>query len=103
LTVPVERHRLAVMLVLDTADPRLSYKAIEEAMQTPGGVDKLRRVILQHLPKDVARVAAAFPVEHAKLLMDLHLAFGEDIRKELGVRGQGFVRPPPGYVPPTTE
>ena len=99
-----ESNRFAVMLVLDTADPRLTGEAIEAAMTTPRGVDQLRRAIMQHLPKDVVRVAAVFPVDHAKLLLELHLAVGADIRKELlGDDEPVFIRPPPGYVPPTRE
>jgi len=101
--VPTERNRFCVMLVLDTADPRLSGEAIDEAMLTPRGVDQLRRAILQHLPKDVARVAAVFPVMHAKLLMDLHVTFGDEIARQLGREDATAMRPPPGYVPPTTE
>jgi hypothetical protein len=103
-----EPYEFVVMLQVKTTDPRLTPKAIDEAMTSAGGVSRLRRAILQHLPKDVSRVIAAMPVEHARLLMILHEAVGDDIAthlREIGriVAENAFVRPPPDYVPPTTE
>jgi hypothetical protein len=106
-----ERYSFAVMLQVTTTDPRLSEQALRDmlAAGTASGFAKLRHVILQHLPKDVSRVIALFPLDHAKLLMMLHESVGDDLSKYL--REQGviteddgtiFVRPPADYVPPTT-
>jgi hypothetical protein len=102
-----DKHSICVLLQIDTTDPRLSLEAIE-ALQTAGDWARMRRVILQHLPRDVGRVIVAMPVNQARLLMKLHEAVGEDIAKKLreegiDMTGPDFVRPPPGYVPPTTE
>jgi len=99
-----ETCRFAVMLIVESADPRLSADTIEEAVKTAGGVAKLRRALLERLPQDTRRVVAVFPVEHAKLLLQLHEAVGEEIAAELGAEGAvPFVRPPPDYVPPSRE
>jgi hypothetical protein len=105
-----DRHSFVVMLQIQTNDPRLTEKAIAKALGAgqPGGFARMRHAILQHLPKDVTRVIALFPVAHAKLLMMLHEANGEAIAKILQEKGlisedDGtiVVRPPAGYVPPT--
>jgi hypothetical protein len=98
-----ERHRFAVILEIETSDPRLSPAIINDGMPSAKDVARTRRALLQRLPKDVQRVVAIFPVEHAKMLMMLHEAFGDDIAKKLGVDNDTFVRPPPDYVPPTRE
>jgi hypothetical protein len=106
-----KRYSFAVMLQLTTTDPRLSEESIIAMLDSgkAGGFAKMRHAVLQHLPKDVSRVIALFPLDHAKMLMQLHEAFGEDLAAE--ARRQGFVvdedgtlfvRPPPDYVPPTS-
>ncbi|HTI78934.1 MAG TPA: hypothetical protein VL614_00635 [Acetobacteraceae bacterium] len=99
-----EKHTFCLLLEIRTEDRRLTDEAIEAAIKTADGVKALRRAVLQHLPRDVSRVIAMFPVEHAKMLLQLHEAFGDDIAKHL--REQGIdvgglsVYPPPDYVPP---
>ncbi|HEY2617013.1 MAG TPA: hypothetical protein VGI78_06720, partial [Acetobacteraceae bacterium] len=80
-----ERHRFCVMLELDTSDPRLTEEAIVTAMasNTARDVARLRRAVTQHLARDVSRVIAIYPVEHAKMLMQLHDAVGEEIQATL--------------------
>jgi hypothetical protein len=105
-----KRFSFAVMLQVTTTDPRLSQEAIVTMLNAgqASGFAAMRRAVLQHVPKDVSRVIALFPLEHAKMLMMLHEAAGEDITKFC--REQGwiaeddgtlFVRPPADYVPPT--
>jgi hypothetical protein len=87
--------RIAVMLELETNDPRLSKETLAE-MPDVRTLAKARRAVLQHIPKDVQRVIAILPVEQAKHLMLLHEAVG----RELGVEITHHV---PGFVPPTQE
>jgi hypothetical protein len=98
-----EKYAFCVLLQVETHDARLSEQALVEALDSgmAGEFAKIRHAILQHLPKDVTRLIAVFPVEHARALMMLHEAHGEALR-ERGQEGEGgFVRPPPDYVPPT--
>jgi hypothetical protein len=105
----MSEHTFVVMLQIKTTDPRLSGDAIAAAMRSgaPGEFARMRRVLMHALPRDVERVIALLPVEHAKMLMMLHEAYGEDIARFLREQGiapnadGSFVRPPPGYVPPT--
>lgn len=106
-----EPHEFCVMLQIRTTDPRLSAEALTEALDSGEArhFAFVRRAMLQRLPKDVARLVAVFPVEHAKLLMLLHEAMGDDIAAHLRAHGietsaTGVaVRPPPDYVPPTRD
>jgi hypothetical protein len=103
-----ERRAFCVMLQVETTDPRLTLEAIEDAFKTAGGTATLRRAVLQHLPQDVTRLISVMPVNQARMLMMLHEAAGEDIAKQLREMGipaedTNFLRPPPDYVPPTTE
>jgi hypothetical protein len=84
------------MLRIETNDPRLAEDAI--SVDTARDSARLRRAVLQHLPKDVTRVIAVFPVEHAEMLMLLHEAVGKELMGEPVAD-----RPPPDYVPPTRE
>jgi hypothetical protein len=93
-----ERYRFVVMLEMETNDPRLSEDALAEGYKTVHGTATVRRAVLQHMPKDVSRVVAVMPLEHAKALMALHEAAGEMLSGE-----QMMVRPPADYVPPTQE
>jgi hypothetical protein len=97
-----DKQAICVMLQIEHEDRRLTPERIEEAMKTADGVSALRRVVLQHLPRDVTRLIAVFPVEQARLLMMLHEAVGEDIAAHLGVPADEVapMRPPPGYKPP---
>jgi hypothetical protein len=106
-----KRYSFAVLLQLTTTDPRLSEEGIAAILDSgkAGDFAKMRHAVLQHLPKDVSRVIALFPLDHAKMLMQLHEAFGEELRqkaRELGSTvdedGTLFVRPPADYVPPTS-
>jgi len=102
-------HRFALLLIVETANPDLAEERLEAALSemTPQSLSRVRRQILKCLPQDVRRVAAVFPVEHAKLLLQLHEAIGEDLRQDLREAGfdppQLFTRPPPSYVPPGQE
>jgi hypothetical protein len=104
-----ERHRFVVMLEIEASDPRLSETAISAAIASNTAKDAaaLRRLIMQSLPKDVVRVIAMFPTAHAKMLMQLHEAVGEDIADFLQQEGistrSPFHRPPKDYVPPTRD
>ena len=90
--------RFAVLLEVETNDPRLSEEALAEFGNTVPGVAKVRRAVLQHLPKDIRRLVAIMPVEQAMQLSRLHEAFGEALTGESPMR-----RPPPGYIPPTQD
>ena len=96
------KHTVCVMLQIEADDDRLAQEAIDQAMQTGDGVNRLRRAVLQHCPNDVTRVVAVFPPEHATLLMMLHQAVGDDIAKAAGLRPEEmpFIRPPADYKPP---
>lgn len=103
-----DKQAFCVMLQVETADPRLTLDAIEDAFKTASGTAKLRQAVLQHLPKDVTRLIAVMPVNQARMLMLLHQAAGEDIAKQLreaGIQAEdtNFLRPPPDYVPPTND
>ena len=93
----------AVMLIVETNDPRLDEETLATAHTSVKNTATMRRALLQHLPKDVQRVVAVFPVDHAKLLMQLHDTFGAEIAKQLGVEERMHNVAPPGYVPPTRE
>jgi hypothetical protein len=100
-------YRFAVMLVMETDDPRLAPEAINQAMTSADSVTALRGALIEHLPGAVRRVAAVFPVEHAEALVLLHEAVGDEIAQSLRAKGidvdVSFNRPPADYVPPTTE
>jgi hypothetical protein len=90
------KHSVVVMLQIETDDPRLSDGALAK-FGSIEAVAAVRAAVVDVVPRDIARVIAVFPVEHARLLMMLHEAVGKDL-------GNGaFVRPPAGYVPPTRE
>ena len=91
-------NSVAVLMQFETADPRLSGAAVEAAMKSAGGVAQLRRTVLQLLLKKNGRVVAIMPAEHARLLMLLHEAVGEELSGE-----PVALRPPLDYIPPTTE
>jgi hypothetical protein len=95
-----EAHAFVAMLVIETDDPQLSEAKLA-AMDSASRVAAIRHAVLQHLPQDVKRVVALFPVEHARMLMMLHEAVGKEIADELGVEKPLFQRPPADYVPPT--
>lgn len=102
-------HLFAVMLLIQTDDPLLSPEAIERDFDPPTkeSFAKLRARLLRRLPTDISRVVAVFPVEHARMLMQLHDALGDELTAELRAQGvdavSPYVRPPSDYVPPTTE
>jgi hypothetical protein len=105
-----ERYTFCVMLQVTTSDARLSEQAVAESLGTgkASAFAKLRHAVLQHVPRDVSRVIALMPVEHAKLLMQLHEAFGDEIvahLKAAGIKADEdgtILRPPADYVPPTS-
>lgn len=103
--VLADNFAFAVLLIVETADPRLSEEGLATALNSgeASHFAAVRRAVLQHLPKDVQRLVAVFAVEQAKLLMQLHEAVGNDIAQAVGDDRPVFVRPPPGYIPPTTE
>jgi uncharacterized protein (DUF2336 family) len=86
--------KVAVLVILDTDDRRLTPEAIDSAMATAGGVHRLRKAVLDRFARDMTRLVAVMPEEHARMLMLLHEAVGEDLG------GDGFVRPPKDFVPP---
>jgi hypothetical protein len=92
-----KRHAFAALLIVETNDPRLSEEAFATGHETAASTARIRRAVLQHLPKDVQRLVAVMPVEHAIALTTLHEAVGEELFGGL------FRRPPPDYVPPTRE
>ena len=103
-----DKHAFCVVLQVETHDPRLSLDAIHEALKTAGSMARMRHTVLQHLPKDVTRLIAIMPVNEARMLMMLHEAAGAEIAnmlREMGIPigDTNFIRPPPDYVPPTTE
>jgi hypothetical protein len=90
----------AVLLIVETKDPRLSEEALTEALGSNEAATfaKVRRAVLQHLPKDVQRLVAILPVERARLLMQL------DEFVATQIAGEPMTHPaPPDYVPPTRE
>jgi hypothetical protein len=88
--------RIAVLLEVETNDPRLSEEALT-AQPTVQTVARARHAVLQHLPKDIRRVVAIMPVEHAQQLCLLHEAFGREIM------GEEIARRVPEFIPPTQE
>jgi hypothetical protein len=93
-------HEFAVLLIVETKDPRLSEEALIEALGSNEAATfaKVRRAVLQHLPKDVQRLVAILPVERARLLMEL------DEFVAMQVVGEPMTHhAPPDYVPPTRE
>jgi len=87
--------RIAVLLELETIDPRLSEETLAQVPDV-SAIATARRAVLQHIPKDIKRVIAILPIEQARHLMLLHEAVG----RELGVEITHHV---PGFVPPTQE
>lgn len=88
-------YAFAVMLIVETRDPRLSEHALVSsfASREAGAYAKVRHAVLQHLPRDVHRLVAVMPVDKARELMTLHEA----------VTNEGPLPPPADYVPPTRE
>jgi hypothetical protein len=93
-----ERVKFVAMVELETNDPRLSEEVLARGHETVRGTADVRRAVLQHMPRDVTRLIAVMPLEHAKALMALHEAAGEMLLGE-----PKMVRPPADYVPPTQE
>ncbi len=89
------KHALAIMLVVETDDPRLMPEALAD--WSAARVSRARAAVLAALPDAVTRVIAIMPVEQAQLLMMVHEAVG----KEIGAPEP--LRPPPSYVPPTRD
>ena len=81
------KHSFVVMLQGETDDPRLSPPAVA-LLASRGAFAAVRAAVLDLVPRDVTRVIAILPVEHARLLMMLHEAVGEDLGAE------PFIRPP---------
>jgi hypothetical protein len=86
--------KVAVLLIIETDDARLSPERLDEAMTDATATRALRRAVLAHIPRRVTRVVAVMPEEHARLLMMLHEAVGTDLGAE------PFQRPTPDYEPP---
>jgi hypothetical protein len=93
---------IAVMVVIETDDPRLTPEAVVEAMTTASGVAGIRRVVLGHLPDDVTRVLAVMDQEQAELLMMMSEGVGRTVAQALGLRHQ-VIHPPADYIPPTRD
>lgn len=93
-----EPFPFAVLLIVETSDPRLSAERLAETADSPANTAQVRRAVLQHLPKDVRRVAAVMPIEHAKALILLHEAVGHEI-----TGASSIVPRHPDYVAPSTE
>lgn len=102
---------LCVMVQLETDDPHMSPKALERALEDADATVEMRRTILAHMPQDITRLIAIFPVEHARLLMMVHEIYGASIVAHLREHGfdvPGFVermildfaRPPASYKRP---
>jgi hypothetical protein len=89
------KYTVAVMVQIETNDPRLDPANISVA--TARSTEIVRVAVLANL-KRVTRVIAVLPVFHAKALMALHEAMGEQL---LGEKMSD--RPPPDYVPPTRD
>jgi hypothetical protein len=92
-------HTFAVLLQVTTNDPRLTEEKLASALEStsPGAFAAIRHAVLSRLPKDVERLIAVLPIEHMRALMLLHEAVGDTLGAD------PFVRPPPGYVPPTRD
>jgi hypothetical protein len=89
------KHTVVVMVQIETNDPRLDPDNI--CVGTVRDTAALRVAVLANL-KRLTRVIAVFPPEHAKALMLLHEAMGEELTGE-----QMADRPPPDYIPPTRD
>lgn len=94
----------AVLLIVKTNDARLTEEALSNALGSKEASQfaRVRQAILKQLPKHVERLVAVFPVEHAKMLVNLHEVYGETIAEQLGQESP-FAYPPADYVPPTRE
>lgn len=92
-----EKHRIGVMLILDTDDPRLSQLTLSNTQPDARDVSRARAAVLQRIPKDVERVVAILPIGEMQFLLNM--------REQLGIEAgaEPYVRPPPGYVKPTSE
>lgn len=86
--------KFIAMVQIETDDPRLTIERIVAGVRTASDTAATRQAIMDQLPHKVTRVVAYMPEEHARLLMLLHEAVGEEIGK------RGFVRPPADYVAP---
>lgn len=89
------KHTIVVMLEIQTNDDRLDPDNIN--VDTATATAALRVAVLANL-KQVTRVIAVLPVEHAKAMMMLHEAAGEMLMGERMAE-----RPPADYIPPTQE
>lgn len=91
-----EKTAMGVLLIVETDDPRLSAAELDKEGTTQR-MARIRAAVLQRIPKDVTRVVAVLPPYELEVLMR--------IREQIGIDAglEPFVRPPPGYVKPTTE
>jgi hypothetical protein len=91
------KHKLIVMVQIETDDPRLAPSA--DMVATAERAKEVRQAVIDNLPR-LTRLIAVLPEEHARLLMMLHEAHGKELAKHTGTSG-AFVRPPADYKPPT--
>jgi hypothetical protein len=93
----VAKNTVVVMVQVETDDPRLTPAGLVASVGSARGTQAMRDIVLSHLPGAVTRLIAVMPEHQARMLMMLHEAVGARL-------GDGpFVRPPPGYVPPTRD
>lgn len=93
-----EKRTLAVIVEIETNDPRLDPAVLDNIGIDPSLAARARRAVLQHLPRNVIRVVATMPVPMLKHMMMLHEVIGDRI-----TGGETAVRPHPDYVPPTRD
>lgn len=99
------RHTVCALVQIETNDPRLAPSAI--SVDTAAKTRRLRAAVMQHMPRDVTRLIAVMPAEHAQMLMMLHELVGDDIAAGMrshGVDAEGVAaRPPSDYVAPAHQ
>ena len=90
-----KRFRIAVILEIETDDPRLSADACNNAHESAAATAEVRRAILRTLPGGVKRVVAVTGPEMMKLLLRTH-----ETAAEIAGVADIFSRPPRDYEPP---
>lgn len=92
--------KICAMIEIETDDPRIVSLHMRDLTATVERATAVRAAFIEQLPDKITRLIALFPMEHARLLMQLHQAVGEDIAEATGIKAP-FVMPPAGYEPPS--
>lgn len=88
------KHRLAVMVIIETDDERLAPETID--LSTAAKTAAIRRAVVANLP-NLTRVVMVMPEEAARLMLFAHNQAARESGLDL------IQRPPADYVAPTRE